>query len=180
MRYEHFPGVCGILSSFNTRVCPALLPTMILYEQISSRHSNGPNMEKAREVWRINRQFFNEKVNAVAVETMDLIKLYAAVDAEQQLNRNHFRRWQGGTILIDAVQETFVKEHQSLDARLRLGIALGRRGTGKGWEENGCYYLVPGKQIPLQLHAQGMLFSEIAELMEISIDTVLRYIEEQI
>jgi hypothetical protein len=178
---ENFPGVCGILSSIDTRVCPALLPTQILYEQVGSRHSEGPNIEKEREVWRKNRHFFNEKVNAVAVETIALIRIYAGVETEQQLNRNHIRRWQGGKILLDAVQEKFVKEHQSLDARLCLGIALGRRCAGNNsMEEKGFHYLDLGTKIPLQLHTQGMLVSEIAELMEISEDTVLRYIVQQI
>jgi hypothetical protein len=86
-----FPRVNGVLSTINTHVCPAIMPTMLLYEEVeddqvaddSTRTSDiKPIVEQ--KVWLENHTLFDQSIEN-AIRNMDVL-LAILLDSPPELS----------------------------------------------------------------------------------------------
>lgn len=110
-----FPRVNGVLSTINTHVCPAIMPTMLLYEEMmddqvvdgSTRTSDiKPILEQ--KVWLENHTLFDQSIEE-AIKNMDQLL----------------------SILLDnppAQSRSIIKNYQYNHAKIKLAISMGIYG----------------------------------------------------
>jgi len=110
-----FPRVNGVLSTINTHVCPAIMPTMLLYEEMmedqvvdgSTRTSDiKPILEQ--KVWLENHTLFDQSIEN-AIRNMDVLL----------------------AILLDSPPELSIKvinNYRYNHAKIKLAISMGVYG----------------------------------------------------
>lgn len=108
------PGVTGLHSTSGRRVCPALLPTMLLYNPASDRCQSDDEPDrcfrvvpKELAVWMRNIGAFKARVDAVREEANFLIGVPQPRMSDEGA--------------INLLQEKYMFEHQQLDAQIKLG-----------------------------------------------------------
>lgn len=113
------PRVTGLLSTSGRRVCPALLPTMLLYYPAADRYQNDDEPDrcfrvvpKEIDVWIRNIGAFKERVDAVREEANFLIGVPQSRLSDEGA--------------INLLQEKYAFEHQQLDAQIKRGESKGR------------------------------------------------------
>lgn len=113
-------GVTGIISTSGVRVCPALLPTMLLYPESSLEQAIDddfymyPNKDTEIKTWLAHRQAFDDRVKGVESEVACLLG-----ECCEDL---------GDRESINVVRKTYLLEHEALDAHIRHRTRGGRRG----------------------------------------------------
>jgi hypothetical protein len=110
-----FPRVNGVLSTINKHVCPAIMPTMLIYEEVVSEEFSGdPNSASTikpvleQKVWLENHALFDQSIEN-AIQNID--ELLA--------------------ILLDnppTQTERFIKNYQYNHAKIKLAISMGVYG----------------------------------------------------
>ncbi len=110
-----FPRVNGVLSTINKHVCPAIMPTMLIYEEVASEEFSGdPNSASTikpaleQKVWLENTALFDQSIEN-AIQNID--ELLA--------------------ILLDnppTQTERFIKNYQYNHAKIKLAISMGVYG----------------------------------------------------
>lgn len=113
------PGVTGLLSTSGKRVCPALLPTMLLYcpSVDPCLNDDEPDRcfrvdQKERDVWMRNIGAFKARVDALREDVKFLIGVPAPSLSDERA--------------INLVKERYAFEHQQLDEQIRSGETKGR------------------------------------------------------
>ena len=113
------PGVTGLLSTSGKRVCPALLPTMLLYCPPVDPSLNDGDPDRCFRVaqtemgvWMGNIDAFKARVEAVGADTRFLIGLPDPALSDERA--------------INLLQEKYAFEHQQLDSQIRNGESKGR------------------------------------------------------
>jgi hypothetical protein len=122
--FSHFvtpelPGVTGLFSTSGKRVCPALLPTMLLYCPSVDPSLNDGDPDRCIRiaqaemgVWMGNIDAFKARVDAVGADTRFLIGVPDPALSDERA--------------INLLQEKYAFEHQQLDAQIRSGESKGR------------------------------------------------------
>lgn len=110
-----FPRVNGVLSTINTHVCPAIMPTMLLYEEmVGDQVVDGSTRTSAikpileQKVWLENHTLFDQSIEN-AVRNMDVLL----------------------AILLDSPSELSIKvinNYRYNHAKIKLAISMGVYG----------------------------------------------------
>jgi hypothetical protein len=110
-----FPRVNGVLSTINRHVCPAIMPTMLIYEEVASEEFSGdPNSASTikpvleQKVWLENHALFDQSIENA---TQNIDELLA--------------------ILLDnppTQTERIIKNYQYNHAKIKLAISMGVYG----------------------------------------------------
>jgi hypothetical protein len=111
-----FPRVNGVLSTINKHVCPAIMPTMLIYEEVvSEQFSEDPNSASIikpvleQKVWLENHTLFDQSIESAIQNIVELL-----------------------AILLDnpptQTDSSIIKNYQYNHAKIKLAISMGVYG----------------------------------------------------
>jgi hypothetical protein len=107
-----FPRVNGILSTINRHVCPAILPTMLLYITVGKMKKDNylhyysmQNLDLEKNIWKNKRNIFDDGINDAIKNLTFLLKIMLGYqyDVEKQ------------------VEDELLKEHNKLASAILNG-----------------------------------------------------------
>ena len=137
-----FPEITGILGAYGSHVCPALLPTMLLYFNpsmlIATRGRNsvcgrsgkrirGPYSGLESDTWRARSTNFDRHVNRVTESLPGYLYMLWGEAAFWALNLQDKR---SGRVLGDRIHQQYLDAHHSLSKQIADGDSQGRMMNG--------------------------------------------------
>jgi hypothetical protein len=110
--YNAFPRVCGILWTCSKHICPAVLPSMLLYwspDMFNGRYSS-PKRKSERELWLTRHNIFDTGIEAINAQMQEKLKLLTGTDDYD----------------VDGIKHRYDFEHAKLKSLIQNGTLGGR------------------------------------------------------